>query len=233
VILVLRAGKTRRAAAIDAQAQLAQLGLKLRGVVLNDVKRRDQSYGRDYYYNYYRTPADTIPNKNAVNVVRTPSSNGQRLARRQPGTAPLNGRPPLPLDAIRSLKPDELLLMIGGSRQLVTVSVTEQVTLGRVSDDMTSNHVALDDYGAHQLGVSRMHAALHRRDDEFFLEDLGSANGTWINDQCLNPREAHALSNNDNIRLGDMLVWVYYRVESAEAGGGHDVTEIFGASQAE
>jgi hypothetical protein len=46
------------------------------------------------------------------------------------------------------------------------------VNLGRQAD----NHIVIDD-----PMVSRHHARLTRRGDTFLLEDLGSANGTWVN----------------------------------------------------
>src|SRR4029079_5232717 len=48
----------------------------------------------------------------------------------------------------------------------------ERTTIGRSPD----NDIFLDDVTA-----SRQHALLIRRGDEFFIEDLGSLNGTYVN----------------------------------------------------
>lgn len=233
MVLVLRAGRTRRANATEAKAQLTQLGLKLRGVILNDVKRRDQPlYERGYYNNYYQASADTFAKRNMVAVVREPSTNGQRLIMREPKTAPLDGRPALPLDAIRNLQADHLLLMIGGNKEPIVVDIKERVTFGRIFDDAPNNHVVLDDYDALQLGVSRMHAAIYRRSNAFLLEDLGSANGTWLNNQIVSPGDTHEVFNNDSVRFGDLQLWVYYRVQHTEASDEH-VTRVLDADKAE
>ena len=47
--------------------------------------------------------------------------------------------------------------------------------------------------------VSRRHAQLLRRDDALILEDLGSAVGTFVNDQRIT---AHILSDGDRVRFG-------------------------------
>ena len=47
--------------------------------------------------------------------------------------------------------------------------------------------------------ISRRHAALVLRDGDWFLVDLGSINGTWVNDR----RVLHAeVVPGDEIRLG-------------------------------
>lgn len=54
VVLVLEAGETRRAAAVRAKEQLDQIGVQLKGVVLNSVSTREDGYeyGGGYYYYY-------------------------------------------------------------------------------------------------------------------------------------------------------------------------------------
>jgi len=49
-------------------------------------------------------------------------------------------------------------------------------------------------------GVSRRHFVITPRDDSFFVEDLNSTNGTWVNDQRL--LESHELKVFDRIRAG-------------------------------
>ena len=52
-------------------------------------------------------------------------------------------------------------------------------------------------------GVSRRHARLIARDQQFIIEDLGSSNGTFINDKLqLGPSVQHVLQSGDLVRLG-------------------------------
>jgi len=64
--------------------------------------------------------------------------------------------------------------------------------------------------------VSRVHARLFRQEDAYWLEDLGSTNGTWLNKQRLKPHEPVALQSGDIIGLGPHVVLHYY-VEEIEA----------------
>jgi hypothetical protein len=50
------------------------------------------------------------------------------------------------------------------------------------------------------LNVSRQHAVIERRSDTFWINDLGSVNGTWVNGK---PVERHMLQSGDRIRVGD------------------------------
>ncbi|HEY6193905.1 MAG TPA: FHA domain-containing protein [Candidatus Eisenbacteria bacterium] len=57
-------------------------------------------------------------------------------------------------------------------------------------------------------GISRDHFRLERTDNgEYQVVDLGSANGTFVNDQMVN---ASPLHNNDVVRFGKYTLWVGY-----------------------
>ena len=55
-----------------------------------------------------------------------------------------------------------------------------------------------------QTKVSRRHARIWREGNAFMVEDLGSVNGTVINDIIhVEPRQPRALDSGDRIRLGE------------------------------
>lgn len=55
--------------------------------------------------------------------------------------------------------------------------------------------------------VSRRHARITVRGDLFFVEDLGSANGTFINGSMrLSPREPYLLTDGDVIKIGETSI---------------------------
>jgi hypothetical protein len=55
--------------------------------------------------------------------------------------------------------------------------------------------------------VSRRHARIIARDDQFFIEDLGSSNGTVINGRVrLTPQSLVQLSPGDTIRIGQTVL---------------------------
>jgi hypothetical protein len=69
-------------------------------------------------------------------------------------------------------------------------------------------------------GVSRDHFRLERTETgEYKVVDLGSANGTFVNDQMVN---ASLLHNNDVVRFGKYTLWIGYEVDrrTTPRGGG-------------
>jgi ABC transport system ATP-binding/permease protein len=67
--------------------------------------------------------------------------------------------------------------------------------------------------------ISRRHVKLTREGDGYVLEDLGSSNGTFVNDQRLSGR--HSLKSGDRIRLGQAITLAYEApsVETPEPAG--------------
>jgi pSer/pThr/pTyr-binding forkhead associated (FHA) protein len=60
-------------------------------------------------------------------------------------------------------------------------------------------------------GVSRDHFRLERTaNGEYQIVDLGSANGTFVNDQMVNTAVVH---NNDVVRFGKYTLWVGYEAD--------------------
>jgi pSer/pThr/pTyr-binding forkhead associated (FHA) protein len=57
-------------------------------------------------------------------------------------------------------------------------------------------------------GVSRRHARIHKQKSQYFIEDLGSANGTFLNGQRLTPYLPHPLHDNDELQLGRVRIQV-------------------------
>jgi serine/threonine-protein kinase len=55
--------------------------------------------------------------------------------------------------------------------------------------------------------VSRRHAKIVAQGNQFFIEDLGSANGTYINGQVrLTPKKPHMLTSGDEVKLGETML---------------------------
>lgn len=66
-------------------------------------------------------------------------------------------------------------------------------------------------------GISRDHCRLERTDaGEYQVVDLGSANGTFLNDQQVNTA---VIRNNDVLRFGKYTLWVGYDQDRRVTGG--------------
>lgn len=62
--------------------------------------------------------------------------------------------------------------------------------------------------------VSRIHADLRIEGDAHYIEDVGSTNGTYINNMPLYPGNRHRLQSGDRIALGkgDLVTFIYERI---------------------
>lgn len=52
--------------------------------------------------------------------------------------------------------------------------------------------------------ISRMHARIEYREEEYYLEDLNSTNGTFVNDEPLSYKQEKQLKTNDIVRFADV-----------------------------
>jgi len=56
--------------------------------------------------------------------------------------------------------------------------------------------------GGLEGGVSRHHCKIHQRGSAYLVEDVGSANGTFLDGQRLTPYLPHVLKDGDELQLG-------------------------------
>jgi len=54
--------------------------------------------------------------------------------------------------------------------------------------------------------VSRRHAHIIKAKNGYFIADLGSSNGTYVNDQLLTPTKFRLLRNGDKIEIGEVAI---------------------------
>jgi serine/threonine protein kinase len=89
--------------------------------------------------------------------------------------------------------------------QKVTIAVPNKDSniIGRTHRRIVAD-IDLGAYGAAEAGVSRRHAHLVRRSTEWLIEDLGSLNGTYVNDVRVEPGNSVSLRDGDLIRCSHM-----------------------------
>lgn len=59
-------------------------------------------------------------------------------------------------------------------------------------------------YDPGKNGISRLHAMIDRKDGKYWIQDLNSTNGTWLNGQGLRPHEIRPLSDGDRIVMAGL-----------------------------
>lgn len=65
-------------------------------------------------------------------------------------------------------------------------------------------------YGGYSMGISRRHAILKLAGKRISIRDLGSSNGTFINNTRLDAEDPHQLRDGDRLRLGSMIFSVHF-----------------------
>jgi len=109
------------------------------------------------------------------------------------------------------LRPGMLALYIMGEKEPILLEGQKTATLGRIVFGEPAPTVDLTDYHGRLLGVSRHHAAIHFMDTGFTIEDLGSSNGTWLNDSRLPANHLMPLHSGDLIRLGQLVLFAHFQ----------------------
>ena len=105
----------------------------------------------------------------------------------------------------------QLSIHVGNSVKPLVVKPAEAITLGRSDLTGPKPNVDLSPYGASEKGVSRVHAELRLSNDVLFIVDLGSTNGTYLNEEFLSPNMPHMLHDGDTIRLGSLVIHIYFK----------------------
>lgn len=125
--------------------------------------------------------------------------------------------PPIALPvAVETATHHHSLLIIQGPNSGDLISLTgATLTLGR---DPTCDIVISDPE------VSRYHLRLNASPSGYVIEDLGSTNGTFINNVALS--EAYNLQANDAIRLGTMVQLQYFMREETLDSGDEDTPVV-------
>lgn len=107
-----------------------------------------------------------------------------------------------------------LRLEISDAAAAIDVPYKKLIVLGR-RDPSTglTPEVDLTPYAGYRMGVSRRHAEIRHVTDDNSLEiwDLGSSNGTFLNEDRLKPHRAYRLRDGDMIRLGQLAIRLYFR----------------------
>jgi len=109
------------------------------------------------------------------------------------------------------IKADRIVFVIPSSGRRLTLDIGDSISIGRL-DARHGIRPEIDltlDQGADK-GVSREHALVHNSEEGVVLVDLGSTNGTRINDWQLPPEQPHLLREGDAVRFGKLLVQIYF-----------------------
>jgi pSer/pThr/pTyr-binding forkhead associated (FHA) protein len=100
--------------------------------------------------------------------------------------------------------------VVKGTGATICLPRVAELVIGR-SDPHTTllPDVDLGLHGGGQAGVSRSHARLLHGPEGWLLEDLGSTNGTYVNEMQLTPGQIVHIRTNDTVRCGQLQLVFY------------------------
>ena len=100
------------------------------------------------------------------------------------------------------------LHMLDSGRTL-PLTGSDEFTMGRRTEGQTTPpDIDLSADDAFSSGVSRRHAMIRRNGNRIILQDLDSANGTYVNGKRLSPHQQERLTNGDVIALGRLKIQI-------------------------
>jgi hypothetical protein len=107
-------------------------------------------------------------------------------------------------------QPDIIYLEIDS--YLLSIPIESAIVLGRGTLPLPDNIPLIDltEYKAWAYGISRQHLGIVKRDGLYYVMDLGSSNGTRLNQVLLPPYEEHVLNDGDELSLSQMKVIVSF-----------------------
>jgi pSer/pThr/pTyr-binding forkhead associated (FHA) protein len=115
-------------------------------------------------------------------------------------------------ESMPSVETEEVIIPVDGPSVKLIVSTTgdeiylpekEEIVIGR-EDPVSAIFPDIDTtpYGGEEDGVSRQHAKIFHRDDQFYVEDLDTVNCTFLNKTKIEPESPLPLTNGDELMLG-------------------------------
>jgi pSer/pThr/pTyr-binding forkhead associated (FHA) protein len=126
--------------------------------------------------------------------------------------------PALDPDRIRDRSTDKaavpdsgIAVYLEGSFNPAYIDSKGEFVIGRKVGVTSDVSLDLSPAGGYHLGLSRRHAVIRRTAHGYELLDLGSVNGTWLNDERLVPHKYYPLASGSHLRLGSMRLFVLYR----------------------
>lgn len=106
-------------------------------------------------------------------------------------------------------RPWRIGLFIPNMQVELVVDLTDELSIGRSNSDFESfKGIDLSPFNGYELGVSRRHAVLALKNERVVIIDNESANGTFLNDDRIEPNRPYPVRNGDRLRFGmlDMKV---------------------------
>jgi hypothetical protein len=155
-------------------------------------------------------PGVAAPAANGASAPDVPVDEIVDLDSESPGTLPL----PTTLSPdtgrlVPGAAPSRLRVLVLNTGRLTDWIEEDVIQVGRLDRSAgVFPEIDLENDGGHNAGVSRRHVRILRQPDGYYVEDLGSINGTFLNRRRLSPGAPAELKDGDELRLGNIVLRV-------------------------
>ena len=107
---------------------------------------------------------------------------------------------------IPAVTPPKVEPKAAGRLSLVSMNAPKRVVLEISKDEFLigKSKESVDGFIGFNAAISRNHCKISRKDGKYFVTDLHSANGTFLNKLRLEDKKAYALHNGDVLRLANL-----------------------------
>ncbi|HEX9369707.1 MAG TPA: FHA domain-containing protein [Roseiflexaceae bacterium] len=112
------------------------------------------------------------------------------------------------------VRPPCELVLPNNQRVPLDAQRAEYVIGWRDAQSSAGPAIDLNTIGGSALGVSRRHAVLRFGGGQWTIEDLGSTNGTFLNESPLAPHAPTALQDKTTIRVGSVKIFFRYVLQT-------------------
>jgi hypothetical protein len=94
----------------------------------------------------------------------------------------------------------------------IELPLSKEVVLGRLDASRAIfPDVDLTSEEGLERGISRRHTRISRRENQVFIEDLNSLNGTFLNGTRLVPEMPYPVKNGDQVQLGKLILTIHLK----------------------
>jgi hypothetical protein len=152
-------------------------------------------------------PAQAIPVAEAHPVEAKPATPAAPPAQATPVPSATPAAAP-PVGAVLPAGSQPRLLVLRGQKRNVEYPVYEGLNFIGRADEKPVDIDLEDQEPPDRIWCSRQHACLSFENNELFLEDLNSANGTFVNRSRIYPGQKRQLAPNDIIQIGNVQLKV-------------------------
>ena len=116
--------------------------------------------------------------------------------------------------------PNAIIVIFADNPKALQFQLEETVTIGRRAESGDQPDIDLAPYGGFPAGVSRLHVRVSRTRLGVLLEDLGSTNGTYVQEKRLEKENPVALQSGSSVRIGHLQAWFYFRTQNTHLASG-------------